>query len=506
MRPHRSLRQRKRLTRLSDSSYTTGFTTNQNKVDLYFREWQELNEATGSSPDELFNLCVYSESAILKALRELSPPQLSNFKSKLKALGVEVGDTAYHYQRAYDFGERLGKDVCNFDLSPSERAKAVQNLRLPGYNQDPVDTDADVARERLHPRSLLYRRQRLDVLIQDANLQLASHLQSLLEGSHSPPQAFIDVAKFERSSNSLLHGNRSSGGQPPIVILTKSGHSGSELRNTNDFTGLTDIKQKVQEATEEFVDVLLTSFGTIRTDISATEPTAVSNTMTVSTEVHLPLPVLPQGWTSEKDFKAIGTVSKATQRSIEPVGPHFLAHARRARHKRTFSEDDRIQAQESVKKVEDDDAGEISEPEDPAMLMRDAKDWKVRIIYLGQPIYININVRGKIIMPFLDFPNTAGRPQRSRSNVRIVRRSFVIIQIRKQQLEARKMIAFSSVFKKPPRFFLILSNVDSSIPSMRLQMLSHLPKNRLKRATSIRCGVPSLNLRRDFLGFNRYQS
>lgn len=47
------------------------------------------------------------------------------------------------------------------------------------------------------------------------------------------------------------------------------------------------------------------------------------------------------------------------------------------RHHRTFSEDDRIQAQENVKKVEDDDAGEISEPEDQMMLQRDAKDWKV---------------------------------------------------------------------------------------------------------------------------------
>ena len=46
------------------------------------------------------------------------------------------------------------------------------------------------------------------------------------------------------------------------------------------------------------------------------------------------------------------------------------------RHKRTFSEDDRIQAQENVKKVEDEDAGDISEPEDPLMLQRDAKDWK----------------------------------------------------------------------------------------------------------------------------------
>lgn len=95
-------------------------------------------------------------------------------------------------------------------------------------------------------------------------------------------------------------------------------------------------------------------------------------------DVSLPLPVLPEGWSGEKDFKSVGSISTATLRSIEPVGPHFLAHARRARHKRTFSEDDRIQAQQNVKKVEDDDAGDISEPEDPTMLLRDAKDWKVR--------------------------------------------------------------------------------------------------------------------------------
>ena len=89
------------------------------------------------------------------------------------------------------------------------------------------------------------------------------------------------------------------------------------------------------------------------------------------------LPVLPAGWAAEKDFKPIGKVTASTQRSIEPVGPHFLAHARRARHKRTFSEDDRIQAQERAKNVEDEDAGEISEPEDPMMLQREARDWKV---------------------------------------------------------------------------------------------------------------------------------
>jgi DnaJ family protein C protein 2 len=91
----------------------------------------------------------------------------------------------------------------------------------------------------------------------------------------------------------------------------------------------------------------------------------------------LPLPVLPQGWTGEKDFKPLGQLSAPVHREIEPVGPHFLAHARRKRHKRTFSEDERIQASENVKKVEDIDDGEISEAEDPMMLGRDAKDWKV---------------------------------------------------------------------------------------------------------------------------------
>ncbi|GAM88096.1 hypothetical protein ANO11243_061270 [Dothideomycetidae sp. 11243] len=95
-----------------------------------------------------------------------------------------------------------------------------------------------------------------------------------------------------------------------------------------------------------------------------------------SAQQALPLPALPSGWSAEKDFKAIGHLSSATQRNVEPVGPHFLAHARRKRHKRTFSEDERIEAQRNVKKVEDDDAGEISEPEDPMMLQRDAKDWK----------------------------------------------------------------------------------------------------------------------------------
>lgn len=99
--------------------------------------------------------------------------------------------------------------------------------------------------------------------------------------------------------------------------------------------------------------------------------------MATTAQIVLPLPVLPSGWSAEKDFKVVSSLSSPVHRSIEPVGAHFLAYARRKRFKRTFSEDERIQAAENVKKVEDQDDGEISEPEDPVMLQRDAKQWKV---------------------------------------------------------------------------------------------------------------------------------
>ncbi|KAJ5110423.1 hypothetical protein N7532_000958 [Penicillium argentinense] len=92
--------------------------------------------------------------------------------------------------------------------------------------------------------------------------------------------------------------------------------------------------------------------------------------------VNVSLPSLPQGWAADKDFKAVGGLSAATQRNVEPVGPHFLAHARRKRQNRTFSEDERIQAEQNVKKTEDEEDMDISEPEDPMMLSREAKDWK----------------------------------------------------------------------------------------------------------------------------------
>lgn len=101
-----------------------------------------------------------------------------------------------------------------------------------------------------------------------------------------------------------------------------------------------------------------------------------SFTMAAAIQLKASLPSLPDGWSAEKDFKPIGHLSAPISRGLEPVGPHFLAHARRKRHKRTFSEDERIQAAESVKKVESVDDGDISEDEDPMMLQREAKDWK----------------------------------------------------------------------------------------------------------------------------------
>lgn len=45
--------------------------------------------------------------------------------------------------------------------------------------------------------------------------------------------------------------------------------------------------------------------------------------------VNATLPLVPGGWSGEKDFKSVGALSGATQRNLEPVGPYFLAHARR---------------------------------------------------------------------------------------------------------------------------------------------------------------------------------
>jgi DnaJ family protein C protein 2 len=61
--------------------------------------------------------------------------------------------------------------------------------------------------------------------------------------------------------------------------------------------------------------------------------------MAATVEISLPLPVLPGGWAGEKDFKSVGQLTSANDRNIEPVGPHFLAYARRVRHSLKNTED-----------------------------------------------------------------------------------------------------------------------------------------------------------------------
>lgn len=73
-------------------------------------------------------------------------------------------------------------------------------------------------------------------------------------------------------------------------------------------------------------------------DFLSLSPPSINNTVdqpsqhkdTMAT-VQSPLPPLPAGWSAEKDYKVLSSLSSAVQRNIEPVGPHFLAHARRVR-------------------------------------------------------------------------------------------------------------------------------------------------------------------------------
>lgn len=90
------------------------------------------------------------------------------------------------------------------------------------------------------------------------------------------------------------------------------------------------------------------------------------------------LPALPTDWKAAENFSAISAFSSPVKRQIEPVGPGFLAHARRTLRGRTWSEDEKIQAEQNVKKVEEVSEADLleEEPEDPALFKLDPKKWK----------------------------------------------------------------------------------------------------------------------------------
>lgn len=93
---------------------------------------------------------------------------------------------------------------------------------------------------------------------------------------------------------------------------------------------------------------------------------------------------LPADWKAADNFQSFSAISSPVKRIIEPVGPGFLAHARRTLRGRTWSEDEKIQAEQNVKKAEDvKDEDELEdEPEDPSIFELDAKNWKEQDHYM----------------------------------------------------------------------------------------------------------------------------
>jgi hypothetical protein len=81
-------------------------------------------------------------------------------------------------------------------------------------------------------------------------------------------------------------------------------------------------------------------------------------------------------------------------RRLLPVGPAYLAHARRVLGNKTFAEEDEEEALKIANGAEDDaeglikdDLGVGDEPETPDLLLLDPKDWKVGILMRGKSSY-----------------------------------------------------------------------------------------------------------------------
>ncbi|KAG0306678.1 hypothetical protein BGZ97_000658 [Linnemannia gamsii] len=103
----------------------------------------------------------------------------------------------------------------------------------------------------------------------------------------------------------------------------------------------------------------------------------------------------PADWDSSKDSIQHGVITKPIMEKIEPVGPMYLAHARRKLFNRTFSEDEEHLAQSAAeaaaaaKLLEDAESADDHdiEPDHKDDLRRDAKDWKsqdhYRLLGLG---------------------------------------------------------------------------------------------------------------------------
>lgn len=80
-------------------------------------------------------------------------------------------------------------------------------------------------------------------------------------------------------------------------------------------------------------------------------------------------------------FKAVNTLTPLKEEKVEPVGVAFFAHARRIIRQRTWSEDEKVEAEErsklaASKKSNVDDDLLFTDEVDEELLEHDPKDWK----------------------------------------------------------------------------------------------------------------------------------
>ncbi|OBZ90293.1 Zuotin [Choanephora cucurbitarum] len=89
------------------------------------------------------------------------------------------------------------------------------------------------------------------------------------------------------------------------------------------------------------------------------------------------LPPPPASYKADQASAVHNTLTATTERLIEPVGRHFLAHARRKTNNRTFSEDERHQAEEKANQVVEEETVEFEyEDVDIDTVNQDPTQWK----------------------------------------------------------------------------------------------------------------------------------
>ncbi|KAG0205307.1 hypothetical protein BGX28_003061 [Mortierella sp. GBA30] len=116
---------------------------------------------------------------------------------------------------------------------------------------------------------------------------------------------------------------------------------------------------------------------------------ATKDSLDPTTLASLVLGKAPADWDYSLDSKQHGTISEPILERIEPVGPQYLAHARRKIFNRTFSEDEehvaRAEAEAAAAAQLAEDAENIHEfeiePDHKDDLRRDPKDWKTQDHY-----------------------------------------------------------------------------------------------------------------------------